>query len=70
MLASEQGASVVRRNLNVEAFMGITFRVPNAYQQEVLSKAIIAIDSKLSNELAIFEQLRLQKGSLLENMFI
>ena len=70
MLASEQGASVVRRNLNVEAFMGITIRVPNAYQQEVLSKAIIAIDSKLSNELAIFEQLRLQKGSLLENMFI
>ena len=70
MLASEQGASVVRRNLNVEAFMGITFRIPNAYQQEVLSKAIAAIDSKLSNELAIFEQLQLQKGSLLENMFI
>ena len=69
-LASEQGASVVRRNLNVEAFMGITFRIPNAYQQEVLSKAIAAIDSKLSNELAIFEQLQLQKGSLLENMFI
>ena len=70
MLASEQGASVVRRNLNVEAFMGITFRIPNAYQQEVLSKAIAAIDSKLSNELALFEQLQLQKGSLLENMFI
>ena len=70
MLASEQGASVVRRNLNVEAFMGITFRIPNAYQQEILSKAIAAIDSKLSNELAIFEQLQLQKGSLLENMFI
>ena len=70
MLASEQGASVVRRNLNVEAFMGITFRIPNAYQQEVLSKAIAAIDSKLSNELSIFEQLQLQKGSLLENMFI
>ena len=70
MLASEQGASVVRRNLNVEAFMGITFRIPNTYQQEVLSKAIAAIDLKLSNELAIFEQLQLQKGSLLENMFI
>ena len=69
-LASEQGASVVRRNLNVEAFMGITFRIPNAYQQEILSKAIAAIDLKLSNELAIFEQLQLQKGSLLENMFI
>ena len=49
MLASEQGASVVRRNLNVEAFMGITFRIPNAYQQDVLSKAIAAIDSKLSS---------------------
>ena len=70
MLASEQGASVVRRNLNVEAFMGITFRIPNAYQQEVLSKAIAAIDLKLNNELAIFEQLQLQKSSLLENMFI
>lgn len=70
MLASEQGASIVRRNLNSEAFMAITFRIPDVYQQDNLSKAITVIDSKLSNEQAIFEKLQLQKNSLLENMFI
>ncbi len=28
MLASEQGASIVRRNLNVETFLAIKFRIP------------------------------------------
>ena len=49
MLASEQGASIVRRNLNIEAFMAIKFRIPDARQQDSLSMAITAINAKLNN---------------------
>lgn len=70
MLASEQGASVVRRNLNVEAFRAIRFRIPDYQQQESLSMAITAINTKLKNEQSILELLSMQKSSLLENMFI
>ena len=70
ILASEQGASVVRRNLNVEAFRAIRFRIPDYQQQESLSMAITAINSKLKNEQSILELLTMQKSSLLENMFI
>ena len=70
MLASEQGASIVRRNLNVEAFMAIKFRIPDSCQQNSLSMAIIAINAKLNNEQAILERLIMQKSSLLDMMFI
>lgn len=70
MLASEQGASVVRRNLNVEAFRAIRFRIPDYQQQDSLSMAITAINSKLKNEQSILELLTMQKSSLLEHMFI
>ena len=70
MLASEQGASIVRRNLNIEAFMAIKFRIPDYRQQDALSMAITAIYAKLNNEQAIFERLIMQKSSLLDMMFI
>ena len=70
ILASEQGASIVRRNLNVEAFMAIKFRIPDSRQQDSLSMAITAINAKLNNEQAILKQYTMQKSSLLENMFI
>ena len=70
MLASEQGASIVRRNLNIEAFMAIKFRIPDARQQDSLSMAITAINAKLNNEQCYLEQLTMQKSCLLENMFI
>ena len=70
MLASEQGASIVRRNLNIEAFMAIKFRIPDARQQDSLSMAITAINAKLNNERYFGEQLTIQKSCLLEQMFI
>ena len=70
MLASEQGASIVRRNLNIESFMAIKFRIPDACQQDSLSMAITAINAKLNNERCYLEQLTMQKSCLLENMFI
>ena len=70
MLASEQGASIVRRNLNVEAFMSIRFRIPEIRQQDSLSMAIASINAKINNEKSVLELLTKQKFSLLENMFI
>lgn len=70
MLASEQGASVVRRNLNVDTFLAIKFRIPDSRQQDLLSIAITAINAKLNNEQAILKQYTIQKSSLLDSMFI
>ena len=70
MLASEQGASVVRRNLNVEAFMSISFRIPDYKQQTSLSMAVSSIDAKLNNEQSVKQQLERQKTVLLDKLFI
>ena len=40
MLVSEQGASIVRRNLNMEAFEQITFKIPPLSKQEKIGNAI------------------------------
>src|SRR5574344_2515520 len=70
LLSSEQGASVVRRNLNAEALMAIKFKIPETSKQDALANAINAIDSKMKNENAIGRQFETQKKSLFKNMFI
>lgn len=69
-LASEQGASIVRRNLNIDAFMAIKFQIPDSCQQDSLSMAITEINAKINNEQAFGEQLAMQKSILMEKMFI
>ena len=51
MLVSEQGASVVRRNLNMEAFEQLVFKMPSIDKQREVGNAISALQSRL--ELAI-----------------
>ena len=68
--ASEQGASVVRRNLNLDAFMAITFLMPDKDIQDSVSKKLQAINKKLSVEKQIHDKLKEQKNYLLSQMFI
>ena len=68
--ASEQGASVVRRNLNLDAFMAITFPMPDKDIQDSVSKKLQAINKKLSVEKQIHDKLKEQKNYLLSQMFI
>ena len=70
MLVSEQGASVVRRNLNMEAFEQLVFKIPPYGKQCEIGRTM----STLQNRLAIanstktaYEQ---QKQWLLKQLFI
>ena len=68
--ASEQGASVVRRNLDNNAFMAICFPMPNKILQDKTSERLRKINMKLDIEKQIHERLNVQKQYLLRQMFI
>lgn len=67
---SEQGASIVRRNLNYEAFMQLTFNVPSLNKQNNFIEQLSLLQSKLSLENKILSLLEQQKQYLLDKLFI
>ena len=68
--ASEQGASIVRRNLDINAFMAICFPMPNKIMQDKVSERLRAINMKFDIEKQILEKLNIEKQYLLRQMFI
>ena len=67
---SEQGASIVRRNLNIESFYEINFIIPDIVEQEQKGKLINKISSKIENEENKYKMLNKFKKGLLQEMFI
>ena len=70
MLVSEQGASIVRRNLNMEAFEQLVFKMPPYNKQREIGKTLSVLQTRLELESKIkldYEQL---KKHLLTEMFI
>ena len=67
---SEQGASVVRRNLDMEAFMEILFPMPSIDEQNRIAEGLQTIYKKLQVEKALLDKYRVQKQYLLQQMFI
>ena len=67
---SEQGASIVRRNLNYENFLEISFQIPSLDKQKAIGDVITAVGNKLLLEQKLLHSLDMQKRSLLNNMFI
>ena len=67
---SEQGASIVRRNLNMELFLNIPILLPKLEEQIQISSFLTKIDQKIQTEKAILEQLEMQKKYLLQQMFV
>ena len=67
---SEQGASVVRRNLNHEAFLQLTFNVPPLNKQNNFIEKLSLLQRKLSLENKILSLLEKQKQYLLDKLFI
>ena len=67
---SEQGASVVRRNLNYEAFMQLTFNIPSLNEQNNFIEKLSLLQNKLSLENKILSLLEQQKQYLLDKLFI
>lgn len=67
---SEQGASVVRRNLNTEAFMQLIFNVPSRETQDKIINNLYCFKNKLENEKKILSLCEKQKQYLLDKLFI
>lgn len=67
---SEQGASIVRRNLNVDAFNELCFPIPNKKKQDEVGLFLSKLHQELKCETWILMQLKSQKNYLLNNMFI
>ena len=69
-LISEQGASVVRRNLNLESFGQLVFRIPPLDKQREIGKTISLLKSRLETECMLKATYQSQKQYLLRQMFI
>lgn len=69
-LISEQGASVVRRNLNLEAFEQLMFKIPTIDKQQEIGKTISLLNSRLETERTLKATYQSQKQYLLRQMFI
>ena len=70
MLVSEQGASIVRRNLNSEAFEQLVFKIPSIAKQREIGNAIWSLKTLSEVENMIIASYQSQKQYLLRQMFI
>ena len=67
---SEQGASIVRRNLNMESFYEINFVIPDIAEQNKKGKIINEISQKIEKDEKKYQKLDKLKKGLLQKMFI
>ena len=70
MQVSEQGASVVRRNLNMEAFEQLTFKIPPYTTQCEIGRILDSMQKRLGIAISTQICLEQQKQWLLRNLFI
>ena len=70
MMVSEQGASIVRRNLNMEAFSQLVFKIPSLDKQREIGCAISLLKSQLKTANKLIKAYTSQKQYLLRQMFI
>ena len=70
MLVSEQGASVVRRNLNTEAFEQLVFKMPSHNKQREIGYGISLLNYRLEIANILIRTYESQKQYLLRQMFI
>ena len=69
-LVSEQGASIVRRNLNMDAFEQLTFKLPSYTKQVQLGNAISLLHQRINLTQKLYFAMCQQKQWLLQRMFI
>lgn len=70
MQSSEQGASIVRRNLNIDLFNEISFNMPCEEEQKKIAEFIGSIDLKIEKEQSKLDSLNVYKKGLLQQMFV
>lgn len=69
-MASEQGASVVRRNLNIDDFLDIKILLPTLAEQEKIGTFFKALDEKIEKEEGKLSELERLKKALLQKVFV
>jgi len=67
---SEQGASIVRRNLNIDLFLDIEIYTPSIGEQNKVARFLSSIKNKIQVEKSLLGKYELQKKYLLQNLFI
>ena len=68
--ASEQGASVVRRNLNLDLFYEIKVNLPKLVEQEKIGNFFKKIDKSIDKQFNKVELLKERKKGFLQKMFV
>ncbi|WNL35148.1 hypothetical protein QT384_11045 (plasmid) [Arcobacter cryaerophilus gv. pseudocryaerophilus] len=68
--ASEQGASIVRRSLNIDLFNIINIAIPSIQEQIKISNFLSSIDSKIEQTQKQLESSKEFKKALLQQMFV
>lgn len=68
--ASEQGASIVRRNLDMNQFNNIYIQLPCYEEQQKIADFLSSIDSKIESIEKELEELKEFKRGLLQQMFV
>ena len=68
--SSTQGASVVRRNLDMERFFNIDFLLPSIEEQKKIAAFLVTIDDKISRTQAQVVNTQEYKKGLLQKMFV
>lgn len=67
--SSVQGASVVRRNLDMDMFLDIEIRLPSFQEQTAIANFLSALDEKLNQTQSQIEKTEVWKKGLLQKMF-
>ena len=70
LLSSEQGASVVRRNLDMDLFNKILVEIPSLPEQHQIASFLAALDCNIDQLTRKIELLKDKKKGLLQLMFI
>ena len=70
IISSEQGASVVRRNLNMDLFNEITLKIPNMQTQNKMGKQVNNINDLIELENCKLFKLKELKKGLMQSMFV
>lgn len=68
--ASEQGASIVRRNLDIEQFYNIKIVLPILEEQQKIADFLSSIDDKIEKTEKKLNELKEFKKGLLQKMFV
>ncbi len=68
--SSVQGASVVRRNLDLDKFLDIEFELPSIEEQTKIANFLSAIDDKINHCQSQIANTEVWKKGLLQQMFI